>query len=144
MVDWRLNYICESYLMTIPNDYPHGTRSARGSSSRCRTAKIETRTQMRKERPMEQRHLTDNETLRLRRWAGQTVTLAISVRAKDDGWPLEEKSQADHAKSAGDHVASELWDEAQGEFQMAPAVINTFARKVLLWCSDHLRNDNGL
>ena len=75
--------------------------------------------------------------IRTANWGRQTIAFAISLRAEDDGQPLNDPRQVHHASSAMDRVAAELWDEAARECAARSEIVMRFARKVLDWVEDH-------
>jgi hypothetical protein len=75
--------------------------------------------------------------MRTANWGRQTIAFAISLRAEDDGQPLDDPRQVRHASTAMDKVAAELWDEASRESGGQTEIVMRFARKVLDWIADH-------
>jgi hypothetical protein len=72
-------------------------------------------------------------------WGRQTIAYALSIRAQDDGQPLETPAQVQHAQKATDKVTAELWDEARKDCKLPGQLMIRFTRAVLDWVEEHRR-----
>lgn len=86
----------------------------------------------------EERTVTGDSDLpkKLAHWGRQTIAFA-SLRAQDDGQPLDDASQVGHAEKATEKITAELWDEAFKECKVPTEIVMRFARKVLDWVQEH-------
>ncbi len=82
-----------------------------------------------------------NETLRhCQSWGKQTIAFTLSIRAQNDGQSLDDPKQVQHAANAMEKVTKQLWEQATTPDIPNMKVPLTFARLVLEWSSDHLKD----
>lgn len=86
---------------------------------------------------------TDDGIKHVRNWSRQTLAFAASIRAEELGKPVNAQERALAAGNEIQQVGIELWEAAGRECKQPPQRpehVMRFARRVLAWAIDHLKD----